>query len=184
MKQGNIVLYILRLALTLLIITSAVAAALAGVNHITAPLIAQAKEAKTQEAITAVLEGGGSPIDFTGADKTGLVTAVYQGEKGYAVQVCPAGFGGGIDMMVGVDLEGNVVKITIISHAETPSLGAVAAADSSAGETFRDSFVGLSGTVTVSKEGGEADTISGATITSKAVAEGVTAALECVKNLG
>ena len=184
MKKENIALYVLRLAATLLIITTLVAAALAGVNHVTAPIIAQAKEAKTQEAITNVLEGGGEPIDFTGADKTGLVTAVYKGENGYAVQVRPAGFGGAIDMMVGISNEGKVVKITIISHAETPSLGAVAAADGSAGENFRDSFVGLSGEVKVSKEGGEADTISGATITSKAVAAGVNAALDCVENMG
>ena len=61
MKKENIALYVLRLAATLLIITTLVAAALAGVNHITAPIIAQAKEAKTQEAITNVLEGGGEP---------------------------------------------------------------------------------------------------------------------------
>ena len=181
MKQGNIALYILRLALTLLVITSLVAAALAGVNSITAPLIAQAKEAKTQQAIGAVLEGGGEPIDFTGADSTGIVTAVYQGANGYAVQVCPSGFGGGIDMMVGIDLNGNVVKITVISHAETPSLGAVAAADSSAGEAFRGQFAGLSGELAV---GDQIDAISGATITSKAVTVGVNAALDCVGNLG
>ena len=60
----------------------------------------------------------------------------------------------------------------------------MAAADGSAGENFRDSCVGLSGEVKVSKEGGEADTISGATITSKAVAAGVNAALDCAENMG
>ena len=41
MKTENIVVYILRLALTLLAITAVVAAALAGVNSVTAPAIAE-----------------------------------------------------------------------------------------------------------------------------------------------
>ena len=184
MKKESTALYVLRLALTLLIITAVVAALLAGVNSVTAPVIAAANEAKTQQAVSQVLPGGGQPIDFAGADETGLVTEVYKGEGGYAVKVAPGGFGGAIEMMVGVDASGNVLGITIIKHAETPSLGAVAAAKGSAGENFRNSFIGLSGTVSVSKDGGEADTISGATITSRAVAAGVNAALACVENLG
>ena len=184
MKKESTALYVLRLALTLLIITAVVAALLAGVNSVTAPVIAAANEAKTQQAVSQVLPGGGQPVDFTGADETGLVTEVYKGEGGYAVKVAPGGFGGAIEMMVGVDASGNVLGITIIKHAETPSLGAVAAAKGSAGENFRNSFIGLSGTVSVSKDGGEADTISGATITSRAVAVGVNAALACAANLG
>ena len=184
MKKESTALYILRLAMTLLIITAVVAALLAAVNSVTAPVIAAANEAKTQEAVSLVLPGGGQPVDFAGADETGLVSEVYAGEGGYAVKVAPGGFGGAIEMMVGVDNAGNVLGISIIKHAETPSLGAVAAAKGSAGESFRDSFIGLSGEVSVSKDGGEADTISGATITSRAVAVGVNAALACVENLG
>ena len=183
-KTESTAMFIVRLTLTLLIITAVVAALLAGVNEITAPIIAAANEAKTQAAVNEVLPGGGQTIDFTGADASGLVSEVYASETGYAVKVSPNGFGGAIEMMVGIDKDGNVLGISIIKHSETPSLGAVAAAKGSAGENFRNSFVGLSGTVTVSKEGGEADTISGATITSRAVADGVNAALDCVKNLG
>ena len=184
MKNESTALYILHLAMTLLIITAVVAALLAAVNSVTAPVIAAANEAKTQEAVSLVLPGGGQPIDFAGADETGLVSEVYAGEGGYAVKVAPAGFGGAIEMMVGVGKDGKVLRVTVIKHAETPSLGAVAAAKGSAGESFRDSFIGLSGEVSVSKDGGEADTISGATITSRAVAAGVNAALACVENLG
>ena len=55
MKQESNVMYVIRLALTLLIITSVVAAALAGVNSITAPAIAKVTAEKTQKAIKAVL---------------------------------------------------------------------------------------------------------------------------------
>ena len=49
------VLFVLRLALTLLAITAVVAVALAGVNMITAPAIAELNAQNTQAAIEAVL---------------------------------------------------------------------------------------------------------------------------------
>ena len=183
-KQESVARYVLRLTVTLLLITSFVAVALAAVNMVTAPIIAAENERKTQEAVNQVLEGGGERIVFAGADASGLVSEVYASETGYAIKVAPNGFGGAIEMMVGVSKDGKVLGISIIKHAETPSLGAVAADKGSNGQSFRDSFIGLSGEVKVSKEGGQADTISGATITSKAVAEGVNIALECAKKLG
>ena len=183
-KKESVVAYVLRLALTLLIITSVVAAALAGVNSITAPVIAASNAAKTQQAVEAVLPGGGELVDVPAVDAGAPVSEVYKGENGYAVQVAPAGFDGEIDMMVGIDNEGKVTAISIINHTETAGLGAVAAASTSAGEAFRNEFVGLSGEVAVSKDDGKADTISGATITSRAVAAGVNAALSVAKAMG
>ena len=167
--------YILRLSVTLLLISAFVALALAGVNAITKPKIQALNAKKTQEAIELVLPGGGEEMTLTGDN--GIVKAAYASEKGYAVLVEPTGFGGTISMMVGVDKAGNVLGVSIISHAETPSLGAVAADKTSAGENFRNQFVGQSGSVTV-------EAISGATITSKAVASGVDAALAFVAKLG
>ena len=180
MKVESTSKYVARLALTLLLITAVVAVVLAGVNTITAPRIAAINEQKTQAAIEAVLPGGGAEIPFT--DDSGLVVTVYEGENGYAVEVAPAGFGGAVDMMVGVDPEGNILGISIISQTETAGLGAVAAASTSAGEAFRDQFVGMNGTIAVAKNGGTVDAITGATITSRAVCTGVNAALACVAN--
>ena len=182
MKTESTAKYVLRLAGTLLLITSVVAALLAGVNSITAPKIAELSAQKTQEAIEAVLPGGGEEVAFT--DDTGLVTTVYQGEAGYAVKVAPVGFDSAITMMVGGDTEGNVLGISVIDQSETAGLGAVCAASTSAGEAFRGQFVGMSGEVTVSKDGGQVDAITGATITSRAVCKGVSAALACVANMG
>ena len=179
----NLVKYIARLALTLLLITAFVATALAGVNAVTAPAIEQINYQKTQDAIEAVLPGGGESIPFT--DDTGWVSTVYKSDIGYAVEVTPStGFDGDIAMMVGIDPQGNVLGISIISHTETAGLGAVAAATTSAGEAFRGQFVGGSGSVAVSKDGGQIDAITGATITSRAVCDGVNAALACVANMG
>ena len=182
MKTESTVKFVLRLALTLLAITSVVAVALAGVNMVTAPAIAELNAKNTQAAIEAVLPGGGEELaEFPAVD---LVSKVYASEAGYAVQVTPGGFDNTITMMVGVDNDGKVLGISIISHTETAGLGAVAAAGTPAGESFRNQFVGTSGSVAVTKDGGAMDAITGATITSRAICVGVNAALECAANLG
>ena len=182
MKNGTNAAYILRLAGTLLVITALVALALAGVNQITKPLIDEAKAAKTQAAVNEVLPGEAVEVDF--ADDTGLVTRAYASTEGYAIQVTPSGFGGEIDMMVGVSKDGKVLGVSIISHAETPSLGAVAAEKGSKGVTFRGQYAGMSGQLAVDKDGGEVDSITSATITTRAVTQGVNAALACAANMG
>ena len=185
MKQNeSIVMYVLRLAGTLLLITAVVAAALAGVNAVTAPVIAELNAAATQEAISAVLPGGFDSEVADYADATGLVSKVYQGANGYAVEVGPSGFDNTITMMVGVDNEGKVLGISIVSHTETAGLGAVADADTPKGIAFRDQFVGASGSVSVTKDGGTMDAITGATSTSRAICVGVNAALDVVAGLG
>ena len=180
----NIVKYVLRLAGTLLAICIVVAAALAGVNAITKPVIDELNAAAIQEAIATVLPGGfdNEVSDFT--DATGIVSKVYQGANGYAVEVGPGGFDNTITMMVGIDNEGKVLGISVVSHTETAGLGAVAGAGTPAGVAFRDQFVGASGSVSVTKDGGTMDAITGATITSRAICVGVNAALDVVAGLG
>jgi len=185
MKTESMVKYILRLALTLLAITAVVAAALAGVNSITKPVIDELTAQKTQAAIEAVLPGGGELLDSSEyTDETGLVSKVYASETGYAIEVTPGGFDNTITMMVGVDKSGNVLGIDIISHTETAGLGAVADSEVPAGVDFRNQFVGMSGTLSVTKDGGEVEAITGATITSRAICVGVNAALACAATLG
>ena len=181
MKTESTAKYIVRLALTLLLITTVVAAALAGVNYITAPRIAEMKAEKTQKAVEEVLPGGGEAVQFS--DDSGMISAVYVGENGYALKVTPAGFGDTITMMVGMDKNCSVLGISVISHGETAGLGAVAAAKTTAGENFRGQFVGIGGAISVTKDGGQIDAITGATVTSRAVCAGVEAALTYVGSL-
>jgi len=184
MKPESNVRYVLRITLVLLSIAVIVAGLLAVVNRITAPAIAEATAQKTQAAIRQVLPGGYDRELRDYPDSTGLVSRVYQGQNGYAVEVAPIGFDNTITMMVGIDTQGKVLGISIISHTESAGLGAVAAGNNSAGQAFRDQFVGASGSVSVSKDGGEIDAITSATITSRAVCEGINAALACVAQLG
>ena len=112
----SMVMYVLRLAGTLFLIAAIVAACLAGVNSITKPVIDELNYQKTQEAVQAVLPGGGDEVDFT--DSTGLISVVYKGEAGYAVQVAPVGFDSAITMMVGIDFDVNALKSAYEAAAE------------------------------------------------------------------
>ena len=182
MKKESSAAYIARLAITLLLITAVVAAGLACVNAVTAPEIEALNAQKTQTAIEAVLPGGGEEIAFT--DDSGIVSTIYKGQSGYAVEVTPAGFNGTVTMMVGVDNAGKVLGISIVNHTEPAGLGAEAASQGAAGTAFRSQFAGMSGSVSVSKDGGQVDALTGATITSRAVCTGVNAALNAVAKLG
>lgn len=179
MKKENMGLYILRLAVTLLLITGITGAALAGVDAITKDKIAAIQQQKTLDAIAVVLPGVDDLTQQPVADETGLVKNLYASGDNYAVEVAPGGFDGAITMMVGIS-QGEVTGISIISHTETPGLGAVAAAQNAKGEAFRSQFVGG----TSFEVGANVDAMSGATITSKAVTAGVNAALSYVQGLG
>ncbi len=114
------------------------------------------------------------------SDNAVAISAAYSESDlmGYCIQVQVAGFGGSMDMVVGVDVNGKVTGIAILSHSETQNMGTQALT-----EDYFSQFVGKSGTVTTSGYNG-IDTVSGATITSKAVLEGVNRALAVAASLG
>ena len=180
MKTESTMAYILRLTVTLLAICAVVAAVLAGVNMITKDRIAAIQVQKTENAIQEVIPNAQDVQQLPVSGDAGIVQAVYAANGSYAVQVGPGGFDGEVTMMVGVS-EGKVTGISVISHTETPGLGAVAAAQNAKGEAFRGQFVGQEGTLVI---GDQVDAMSGATITSTAVVTGVNAALSYVANMG
>lgn len=185
MKTETNVKFILRLAITLFLISAITAGLLAAVNSITAPIIGELNRRKQTDAMAAVVPDAATAVRVDYTDPKGIVLEVYKTDSAYAVKVAaPGGFGGTIEMMVGVDQSGTVLGISVINHGETAGLGAVAADKSAKGEAFRGQFAGLSGTVAVKKDGGQVEAITGATISSRAVCSGVNAALDYVKNAG
>ena len=180
MRENSTLMHIVRLTVTLLVICAAVAAVLAGVNMITKDKIAAIQVQKTEKAIAEVLSNVQGLQQLPLEGDTGIVQAVYTAGGDYAVQVAPGGFDGEVTMMVGIS-DGAVTGISVISHTETPGLGAVAAAQNAKGEAFRGQFVGQSGSLVI---GEQIDAMTGATITSTAVVTGVNAALDYVANLG
>ena len=169
--------YILRLTLTLFLITAVVAGLLGLVNYLTEDRIDELTRQKAEAAMQEVFPAGNYEEIPAGED--GITAAYRADDVGYVVRVSVNGFGGAIDMMVGVDNAGTVTGVSIISHGETASLGA-----NCTREDFRAQFVGASDTLAVSKDGGSVDAITSATITSRAVTSGVNAALECAGKLG
>ena len=167
-----------QLVVTLFLISAICAVLLGLVNNITAGPIAAANEAATNAAMQAVLPADSyEQVEYTGGNA--LVTAVYKaGDAGYVVQVAPSGFGGTLDVMVGVGADGTCTGVSIISHAETSGLGANATK-----EDFRAQFVGKAN-VAVTKDGGDIAALTGATITSRAVCDGVNAAIEAAASVG
>lgn len=113
-----------------------------------------------------------------------IIKEVNEGLKGnetvgYAIKVMPKGFGGFIEMMVGISSDGKIGGIKILSHSETPGLGANAPKEPFSGQ-FRDK--GTESQLEVVKTGASGDNqiqaITGATITSKAVTNGVNQAID------
>ncbi len=182
-KNSSAAAYVLRLGLILFLICAITAGLLGLVNSITEDRIAEITAEKTASAMTSVLPADEyTEVSYTGGDVLVVKThqAVTGGSvTGYVVEVAPSGFGGTIDMVVGVDTSGAVTGVDIISMSETSGLGANASK-----ESFRSQFVGQTGDLAVSKDGGTIDALTGATVTSRAVTKGVNAAVAAAATLG
>ena len=169
--------YILRLTLTLLLITAVVAGLLAFVNELTAGRIDEMTRQKAEQAMREVLPAQ----DYTPLDAAlpqGVTEAYRAGDAGYVVRIAPNGFGGAIDLMVGVKADGTVNGVAVIAHSETASLGA-----NCTREEFRAQYAGGAGPFAVGQDGGTIEALTGATVTSRAVTDGVNAALDFVREV-
>ena len=112
-----------------------------------------------------------------------IYTATLAGEPvGYAVKVSVGGFGGPLQLMVGFTPDGTVYNTSVISHAETPGLGAKIVDENIAPREQVKGKQPASDNLTVRKDGGDIDAITASTITSRAFLKGVNAAYEVFKN--
>ena len=100
------------------------------------------------------------------------------------MQTTFSGAQGSITMVVGVSTDYKCTGISIISHAETSGLGANAASTSDIGVNWRAQFVGQDKNMAITKAGGTIDALTGATITSRSVAEAAANAISVVESLG
>jgi len=108
------------------------------------------------------------------------ITAGYTAEGelvGYCIEVQSQGFGGMVTMVVGVDLDGKVTGVAVTSHSETKTIGTAAMEPAALRR-----YVGRSGTIRTAGAN-SVDTVTGATVTSKAIIAGVNRALAIVADL-
>lgn len=154
-------------------------AILAGVNQFTTGPIAASKAAALEQAIKAVTpEFDNKPTEeaYMAVTADGDSLKIYPARKdgkfiGAAVESnTKKGFSGEIKVIVGFDVEGKLLNYSVLQHAETPGLGAKMQ------EWFhtdknKQSVLGrdlANGELKVSKDGGDVDAITAATITSRA----------------
>ncbi len=192
--------YLLKLAGILTVICAIVAALLGVVNGVTADRIAELQAQKQQAALQVVFPGAEfTPVDVTddlvalaGQEnaESGLEAIFAASTGGYAIEVTPTGFNGRLNVIVGIDAEGNVAGISVVSHSETAGIGTEVAKNkpNKNGVGVLDQFTGRSAfggsLFTVNSGSNQVDAISGATITTKAITRGVNAASLVAEQLG
>lgn len=172
MKKGlkNIVLPVLCLIVSFLVSLS---------FQVTAPVIAANNEEKANELRKQVLPNAESFEQVSGDFKSDLIKdpMVYVAKDGSAaITVSAAGYGGKIQVMVGILPDGKVNGIRILASSETPGVG-----KRTEEEEFTSQFIGVSSKVSVGKE---IDKITGATISSKAMTNAVNGATEIFSEIG
>jgi len=187
----------IRLAGVLLLVCAIAAAGLGYTNAVTYEKIQEQLVIASDEARKTVLPGADAfeKLDdstfsaLKSNDKYKFVTEIYTAKAGgsiigYAVKVAPKGYAGAIDVVVGVTADGSVQGIKVGNNNETPGLGKNAATPK-----FQDQFGGKTwgNPINVIKSGTPKDNeiaaLAGATITSRAIADGVNQALEAAKEL-
>lgn len=185
---------IMKLGAILLVICMVSASLLGLTNELTVDKILAQRELANQIARQAVLSDA---TDFKAIDEAELAKITAANDKvkevfigldgeevvGYVVKTTPTGFGGAVEVTTGIGADGTVKGVRMGNHAETPGLGANAALP-----VFYEQYNGLSAleNVGVNKQtpsGNEIQAISGATITSVTITNGVNYSIEVVTEL-
>ena len=154
---------ILTPTISLFLICLLTTGALAAVNMITETPIAANMSAKADAARQELFE------DARFTDNGDYFTAMEQNGAllGYCIETQAQGYGGMIQVAVGLDPEGSVIKVQVIAaDDETPGLGTKVKE-----ESFLRQFIGGKGSV-------KADSIASATYSSQGVVNAVNQALE------
>ncbi|MDL2206867.1 RnfABCDGE type electron transport complex subunit G [Eubacteriales bacterium OttesenSCG-928-N13] len=163
----------LKLSLRLFLFALVAALALAATNEITKDPIARQAVKKANAARDAVMPvyDRFDEMELVDAESYPDIEAVHSVVKdeqiiGYTFQISSTGYKGPIVMTLGISSEGAVSALSINSQSETAGLGSKVA-----DEEFLSQFPGKP--VDTGALASDVDTISGATVSSKAVLSGV-----------
>ncbi|MBL7843558.1 MAG: RnfABCDGE type electron transport complex subunit G [Cyclobacteriaceae bacterium] len=179
------------LIITLAVITFVGSLSLGFVFDWTQEPIAKAQMAKQLKAIEAVLDGyDNNPVMEkykvaipNGKDSLEFFPATRNGKRiGTAVKTKSSkGYSGDIWLMVGFNEAGDVLRVQVLEHKETPGLGSKMSQPN-----FLNQYFGKNpgkNNLKVKKDGGEVDAITGATISSRAFSEAVQLAYETFQSV-
>ena len=161
-------MYYVKLGGILLVICAIATGILAYVNSITEPKIIALKAAEAVKSRESLIPDS----DFEEvkvSDDFSYFVAYKKGTKdiqGYTFTAAKTGYSSKVLTMAGLDPQFNIINIKVIDQAETPGLGANCTASS-----FTDQFKGKTqDQMLVDKDGGPIKSLSGATITTRAIA--------------
>lgn len=157
----------IKIAGKLALICAVAALCLGAVNSITEPKIAELRAEKLLKALEQVSPGG--TIGAEQAVDESIVQSYYPVEKenvltGYILNLKGAGYAGDLILLASYSPKGEVIGSVLMQDEETPGLGKEAEKD-----WYMKKYLGLSGSDIPSVKSqlsqGDADAISGATIT-------------------
>ena len=171
------------MVLSLSIICLVCSALLGVVYSITKDPIAEVEVQKVNSAIAAVVPAFDATEESAVGESTVYTAKSGDEVVGYAIKVKTSGFGGSIQMMVGFQPDGTIYNTSVISHSETPGLGAKIADENSAPRSGVKGKNAATTNLTVTKDKGDIDAITASTITSRAFLKGVSAAYDVFKQV-
>ena len=171
------------LGLKLFLLAAVAGLALGATNMITSGPIAQQAIAAADAARRSVLPTAETFVEQTAPQGLQNAYAGYDAAgklTGKTGTIVTKGYGGEIEITVGVDLAGTVTGVSVggSSFAETAGLGARAKE-----AWFGEQFVGQTSPISLAKDGGAIDAITSATITSRAVTGAVNKAVQALGSL-
>jgi len=106
-------------------------------------------------------------------ERTFFVAVMDGKPKGVALESFGKGYGGDVGLMVGIDTDNDtIIGVGVTTHSETPGMGARAKEEPGFALQFKGKSVAAP--IKLTKNGGEINALSGATITSTAVAYAAT----------
>ncbi|MEW6713448.1 MAG: RnfABCDGE type electron transport complex subunit G [Candidatus Riflebacteria bacterium] len=175
----------LKMGLFLFVVSAVAGILLAITEEITAPRIAENKKALLEQARKEVLPQAAvfSQNEFKSSESSTAVSYSagfdQQGNMaGVVVNVYPKGYAGAIEMVVGLNKDGKIAGVKILSQKETPGLG-TKLADPVFLEPFKKLLSSKESPVfMVKQDGGDVDAITAATISSRAFCAGIRSSLD------
>ena len=156
-------------AIVLSVICLVAALALGVTNRLTADKIARVERERYYASAEAVLPAGVRLAEIDRADVTGFVaTDEWGATVGYAIKSVARGYGGDVTCVVGFDMAGRVIGLSVSAPDETPGLG-----NNVEKTGFTSQFVGMD---TAPVLGENVDAVTGASYSSRAVTDAVSSA--------
>ncbi|MFQ2222388.1 electron transport complex subunit RsxG [Aeromonas enteropelogenes] len=182
MRKNGLILALFALGCTALVVLT---------HELTKEKVAQQQQREKLQTLSALLPEGSYDNDLVASCK--LVTsrkylgsdqpqALYTATKGgvatgYALEtIAPDGYSGAIRLIVGIHAKGTISAVRVLEHKETPGLGdKIELKKSGWINSFAGKFLSADNEASwaVTKDGGEFDAFTGATITPRAVVKAV-----------